>query len=100
MLLFCKCHAKLIFHLTAEIQVALGSVVKLRMLNIENNLLKKANEELHAAAETVRGTSFTHLYLGRKLCRISKRLLFSVIKALNTIKLFYRRSQEATRPTQ
>ena len=25
---------------------------------------------------------------------------FSVIKALNTIKLFYCRSQEATRPTQ
>ena len=69
-------------------------------LNIVNNLLKKANEELHAAAATVHGTSFTHRYLGRKLCRISKRLWFSVIKALNTIKLFYRRSQEATRPTQ
>ena len=65
MLLFCKCQGKLIYHLTVEIQVAVGNV---------KNLLNKANEELHAAAETVYGRSLTHLnllYLRRKplLCR-------------------------------
>ena len=32
--LFCKCQGKRIYHLTGEIQVAVGCVVKLRTLHI------------------------------------------------------------------
>ena len=51
--LFCKCQGKCIYHLTAEIQVTIGWVSKLRTLpiNYVKNLLKKANEKLHAAVE-------------------------------------------------
>ena len=49
----CKCQGKCIYHLTAEIQVAVGWVSKLRTLpiNYGKNLLKKANEKLQAAVE-------------------------------------------------
>ena len=53
--LFCKCQGKCIYHLTAEIQVTIGWVSKLRTLHVPinyvKNLLKKVNEKLHAAVE-------------------------------------------------
>ena len=55
MLSFCKCQGKLIYHLKVEIQVAVGFVVYVRML--QKKTLKKANKELHAAEDAVYGRS-------------------------------------------
>ena len=70
MFLFCKCQRKLIYHLTAEIQGAVGCVV----IKDVTYFKKYPQEgELHAVAEAAYGRSLTHLdlYLGRKpvLCR-------------------------------
>ena len=50
MLLFCKCQGKLIYHLTAEIQVAVGCVV---IKDVTYMYCKKYPQEgeLHTAAE-------------------------------------------------
>ena len=57
MLFFCKC-CKLTYHLTAEMQVAVGCmVIKDVRYSIVKNLLK------HTVAEAVYGRSLTHLDL-------------------------------------
>ena len=74
MLLFCKCQGKLIYHLTAEIQVAVRCVV---IKDVTYCKKFPQEGELHAAAEAVYSRSLTHLdlYHGRKplLCRSCER---------------------------
>ena len=63
MVLFSKCQGKLIYHQTAEIQVAVGCVV----IKDVTYCKKYPHEgELHAAAEAAYGRSLTHLSLPRK----------------------------------
>ena len=65
MLLSCKCQGKLISHLTAEIQAAVGCVV---IKGVTHCKKSPQAGKLHTVAEAVYGRSLTHLdlYLGRK----------------------------------
>ena len=71
--LFCKCQGKLIYHLTAEMQVAVGFVA---IKDVTYCKKYPQEGELHAAAEAAYGRSLAHLdlYLGRKpvLCTTLK----------------------------
>ena len=60
MLLFCKCQGKLIYNLTAEIQVSVGCVV---IKDVTYCKKYPQEGELHAAAEAAYGRSLTHLDL-------------------------------------